>query len=167
MAIRKGNFDRALELKHEKLYNENSEKKKRVLALIEKCKPFIDDIVDIVDTFWYVKSKDAGFGEKLWTYLVRGEIDVNSHWGFRSKKNWTSEGVTFTRSDAVIFYVPESHNLLNENDEKWEGVSLEDYLSTKKVSTEALLLYIDSLEDFYIKFPSYRDGFFKMIESYS
>lgn len=166
MAIRKGNFDRALELKNERISNENKEKKERVLALIEKCRPFIEDIVDIVDTYRYVESKDAEFGEKLWLYLCRGEIDVNSYWGFCSKKNYYAS-VKFTRKDAVIFYDPDKKSRLNNNDEKWEGVPLKSYLSTNEVSTSALLCYIESLEDFYVKFPSYRDGFFKMIDSYS
>jgi hypothetical protein len=75
--------------------------------------------------------------------------------------------VTFTRKDAVIFYDPEDHNRLNDRDTNWVGIPLKTYLSTKEVSTKALLLYIESLEDFYVKFPSYRDGFFKMIDSYS
>jgi len=166
MAIRKGNFDRALELKNERISNENREKKERVLALIEKCRPFIEDIVDIVDTYWYVKSKDTEFGEKLWLYLCHGEIDVNSYWGFCAKKNYYAS-VKFTRKDAVIFYDPDKKSRLNNNDEEWEGVPLKSYLSTKEVSTSALLCYIESLEDFYVKFPSYRDGFFKMIDSYS
>jgi len=169
MAIRKGNFDRALELKQERLSNENKEKKERVLALIEKCRPFIEDIVDIVDTYWYVKSKDAAFGKALWNYLLNGSdgtIDVNSYWGFCSKKNYYAS-VKFTRKDAVIFYDPDKKSRLNNNDDKWEGVPLEGYLSTNEVSTSALLCYIESLEDFYVKFPSYRDGFFKMIDSYS
>lgn len=168
MAIRKGNFDRALELRNERLSSENNEKKARVLALIEKCRPFIEDIVDIVDTFRYVKSKDAEFAKKLWSYLLNGEIDVNSYWGFRSRKQWDSKGVTFTRKDAVIFYDPDDGNRkLNDRDVNWEGVPLKTYLSTNEVSTKALSCFIESLEDFYVKFPSYRDGFFKMIDSYS
>lgn len=170
MAIRKGNFDRALELKQERLSNENKEKKERVLALIEKCRPFIEDIVDIVDTYRYVKSKDAAFGKALWNYLLNGSdgaIDVNSYWGFRSRKYILNHSVTFTRKDAVIFYGPDDGNRLRENDDNWEGVPLEGYLSNNEVSTYALLHFIESLENFYVKFPSYRDGFFKKIDSYS
>lgn len=168
MAIRKGNFDREFEIKNDALVCENQEKKVRVLKLIEKCKIFVEDIKDIIDTFYYVKSQDKKFAQRLWSeILCHKDIDVNSYWGFSFKADYYNSAV-FRTNGIVLFYDPndENHYRLDENDKAWTGKDLKNFVESTPIKTAALEKFIRSLEGFYIHFPTYRDRFFNAVDSY-
>ena len=125
------------------------------------------DVVDICDTYEFIKKDDKEFAEKLWkNYLCNSDrIDINSYFGFCSRDfgDRFYFHIVATRYGVGCYY-DANKNQFKKDD--WmhpydikEGLR-NDGMGYTKRQLECL---VDTAQKFIAYFPSYRDGFFKCV----
>ena len=136
-----------------------------LLSLMEKMETFVSDIIDISDTFCAVKQIDKAYADKLWVYLSQNNrISFNSHWGADCKDSrYYYTNICVNRKGLCIFYDKKHNKLADWDALGWQGNNAKEYIQNANLDSETLDKYISSTERFIEDFPTFRDGFFKMV----
>lgn len=166
--IKLGNYESEKEAQERLKENELKLLRTNLLNLICEIEDTLQqDVVDICDTYAFIKEDDKAFAEKLWkNYLCNSsQIEVNSYFGFSCR--YHCDGYYFhivvTRYGVGCYYDTNKNQYKKDN---WrhpfdikEGLQ-GDGLGYTKGQLECL---IDTAQRFIAYFPSYRDGFFKCV----
>lgn len=145
--------------------NKMNLRKDILLSLMEKMETFVPDMIDIADTFNAVNRIDKAYGKKLWEYLSRNKrISFNSHWGaYYTENGYFYTSICVNRKGLCIFYDKEQRRLDDWDALGWQGNNAKEYIQNVNLDSEILDKYIYSTERFIENFPTFRDGFFKMV----
>ena len=135
-----------------------------LIALIEEIEQTIlPDVIDMEDTFLFIKKKDEAFAGELWSkYLVKSDtIDVNSYFGFKYKKKTLARNIVVTSKGAGCYY---DNNGNEFNKDSWaKPQDIKNLLGI--YSKNQLADLIDSAQNLLAHFPSYQEGFFKCVSA--
>ena len=179
MSVRLGNYNSVCEM--EKIAMENAIKAKRehISTLLEKVLPFVKDIRDIYDTYFYLKDNDTkndGFVSGLWSYLCRnnGSLSMSSYFTYQNNNEYHFSPIISINGIAVFYDAEKGYLMTNNPDldcnkhdkNVWRGkYSFERFLNENFIPLDVLDKYVESLEVLIINFPIVRDKFFNMVSN--
>jgi hypothetical protein len=160
--VKLGNYNNEKQAQETLKANELKLLRDNVLSVIRQIEDtLLSDVVDMYDTFYYLKKNDKTFADDLWSkYLTKSEkIDVNSYFGFRAEGTDYYFHITITKNGVGCYY---SHNKNEWVKDGWRTpydikgeLDRYDKEQLDNLLKSALLLTAN--------LPAYIEGFFKCV----
>ena len=160
--VKLGNYNKEKEAQETLKANELKLLRDNVSSVIRQIEDtLLSDVVDMSDTFYYLKNNDKTFADDLWSkYLTKSEkIAVNSFFGFCAKDTDYYFHITITKNGVGCYYSYDKNVWVKGGGRTPHDIKgkldLYDKEQLDNLLKSALLLTAN--------LPAYIEGFFKCV----
>lgn len=164
--VKLGNYNMAKDAQERMEQTEMKMLQTNLVSLIQEIEDTLQPmVVDMCDTYLYLKDEDKDFAESLWReYLTKSvRIDVNSYWGFKGKESDYYFKVSMTRHGVGCYHDCSQRQYTQDN---WRYPhNIKKNIEVLGYNKEQLECLIESAKQLLAYFPTYSDGFFKCVSN--